>query len=485
MAVSDYLGINKLSGLYQYVSDTGKKTVSEIAPTPEQLLGYGTKLTNETSTIVDKFNTSHSVNSDGIIDPYSFGNSNADIVPSFSTTGKNLLNPDSSIFGAKPGVTDGTLVPRIDLLAGATANIQSSVNPPAKNEFKYDFTNYSYPADLFDSSKKYGDAYIAFYINVQEDSKLARTQPNQIVNDSEVTKGKGSAITKSKVSGAELVGVTTGIGVISGTIVGQALGVGGGISGGALGAIIGAGQVTAKSGVFTENQYTPEFNVKNLANINVTRQTKRIKTAIALYTPNDLSFKYGANWGSDNTAVLQAGLAVGGDLEAAIRGKPKGAANSVNAITGLVLSAAQAAAPGGLSALTGTAPNPKKEQTFEGVDFRTHQFQFRFWIRNTTESNNIARIIKEFKYHMHPEYKDDNDFIFLYPSEFDIKFYNNGKESTELPKVTSCVLTDLSTNYTPNGVMNLLKDGKIPEITINLIFRELAILTKSDILLGY
>ena len=86
---------------------------------------------------------------------------------------------------------------------------------------------------------------------------------------------------------------------------------------------------------------------------------------------------------------------------------------------------------------------------------------------------------------MREYFKDGNEFIFLYPSEFDIQFYQNDQESTELPRLTTCVLTDLNTNYTPSGVFNTLKDGKIAEISLNMTFKELAILTKQEISDGY
>lgn len=368
----------------------------------------------------------------------------------------------------------------------------STINTPAQTSSKYDFVNYTYPEDLFDSSGKYGNTYVAFYINVQEDSKLARENPEMIIADSDSEKGIGSAITRNKVTGAQLGGALAGIGVVGGTVIGKTLGIGSGsgaVAGATVGGLAAAGQVVGKSGMYSESQATPNFNIDNLLFKNITKQTKRLKAAIALYTPNELSFKYSVSYDTENTSVLSAGLNVGEDLGNAISNfntsQSSGYAGSKNAIAGLVLAASQAAAPGGLSALTGTVANPKKEQMFNNVDFRSHQFTFRFWIRNQLESIAVANIIKQFKYHMHPEFKDGNDFIFLYPSEFDIKFFTEGEESAEFPKMTTCVLTDMNTNYTPSGAMNLLRDGKIPEISVNLAFRELSILTKAEIEEGF
>ena len=93
-------------------------------------------------------------------------------------------------------------------------------------------------------------------------------------------------------------------------------------------------------------------------------------------------------------------------------------------------------------------------------------------------------IIQAFKYHMHPEYKDANNFLFLYPSEFDIVYYHDGKENMKIHRHTSCVLSDLTVNYTPNGVFNTFPDGMPTQINISMTFQELAMPTKELIAQG-
>ena len=82
---------------------------------------------------------------------------------------------------------------------------------------------------------------------------------------------------------------------------------------------------------------------------------------------------------------------------------------------------------------------------------------------------------------MHPEYKDTNNFIFIYPSEFDIFYYQGTKENLNIHRHTSCVLKDMTVNYTPNGMFNTFDDGMPTQINITLSFLELAILTKQQI----
>ena len=80
---------------------------------------------------------------------------------------------------------------------------------------------------------------------------------------------------------------------------------------------------------------------------------------------------------------------------------------------------------------------------------------------------------------MHPEYKDANNFMFIYPSEIDITYFQGSKENDNLHRHTSCVLTGMDVNYTPLGTtFSTFPDGSPTQIEVTLKFLELAILTK-------
>ena len=134
-----------------------------------------------------------------------------------------------------------------------------------------------------------------------------------------------------------------------------------------------------------------------------------------------------------------------------------------------------------LSAATGTAANPKKEQVFQGVEFRTFTFEYQFYPRDEFEAANILNIIYEFKYHMHPEFKSELNYVWIYPSEFDIIYYTGGKENLNLHKHTSCVLTDMQVNYTPNGNFSVFDNGMPTQINLSMSFKELQLASKETI----
>jgi hypothetical protein len=331
---------------------------------------------------------------------------------------------------------------------------------------KYAVDMFSYPSDLISNTGVYGGNYAIFYINVQVDSKLGRSlKESEFVNDL-TPRDRGDLIAQNLSEGKLLA---TNLGLIGGgAILGKALGVGS-VTGPTAGlAAVGAG-ATAKVAA------------------TASRAQRRLKTAIALHVPNQLQIRYGMQWGEQDTGVLAMGAAAleqGTEVAKALMSggssNMKDVGNLAGAIgTNLALSKGPFAAAN--SVATGLAANPKKEQVFSGVDFRTFQVEYQFFPRSKEEAENVQRIIKQFKYHMHPEFKDSNNFVYVYPSEFDIFYYQNGKENLNLHRHTSCVLTEMSINYTPNGAFTTFDNGMPTQINVQMSFRELSLLTKDKI----
>ena len=55
---------------------------------------------------------------------------------------------------------------------------------------------------------------------------------------------------------------------------------------------------------------------------------------------------------------------------------------------------------------------------------------------------------------MHPEFKDASNFIYIYPSEFDIEYCFGEGQNQKIHRISSCVLTEMNVNYSPNGVFS-------------------------------
>lgn len=344
----------------------------------------------------------------------------------------------------------------------------------------YQVSQLSYPSNLFSSSYEYGGNYVIFYVNVAEDSKLIKEGLEQVV-DIAANERLRASINQSGITAEGAVAGSALAGGLGGGLIGTILGGGTGL---AAGGAAGAGLAGVAAGV-----------ISAVAGGKMSRQQKRLKTAIALNVPNTLNIRYSTNWSEEDTAAFQALAQLGeGGMKAVEEGLKDGSFKTAGAsakdnLTGPASSVAAyvslSAGGAGLSAASGLAPNPKKEQIFKGVDFRTFVFDYQFAPRNKKEMDNVLKIINTFKYHMHPEFKDSASFVFVYPSEFDIHYYYLNDDNQALHKHTSCVLTDLNINYTPNGAFDTFDDGRPTQINVQMTFKELAFLTKDQIKQGY
>lgn len=344
---------------------------------------------------------------------------------------------------------------------------------------QYKFNQYAtsglmYPSDLMAPNNPYGNNYVIFYINVHEDSMLTKSGGEAAF----VSPDKVAPRERGPVSGTRLSELTvTAIAAGTGALASSAADVAGKVAG-AVGVTL---QDTVRKGsniVLGGLAGAAAVQIVGGAN----KQYKRQRKAIALYVPNEMSVKYGMQWEETDLAGT---LAIGMGLENAA--KLQGSAlldSSSGYLAGLAM---KTPGPGELlSKTSGTALNPKKEQIFKDVDYRTFNFTYQFFPKSRQEADQVRKIIKEFKLHMHPEFKPDTgQFLYIYPSEFDIFYYNNGKENMNLYRHTSCVLTDMSVIYSPQGQFTSFDDGMPSQINISLTFRELALLTKEQILDGY
>ena len=338
--------------------------------------------------------------------------------------------------------------------------------PASFDTNKYNISQHSYPSDLMGPVGEYGGNYVIFYINVAVDSKLLKDPSTQTVEDN-TPRDNGDLTALSNKYGTGALGAVAAP---------AAVGIGGALLGGDRKAALQAAGIASIGALGLETVASTFSGAK-----------KRLATAIALHTPNNMSTTYSVNYDEEDNDVYAMGLAgAGGSAALAEAIKQNGlsdtAASSGNAITAAALSQGlKLPGTGGISKITGLAPNPRKEQIFKHVNFRNFTFDYQFYPRDAKEAENVLNIIYEFKYHMHPEFKDANNFLYIYPSEFDIFYYNNGQENLNVNRHTSCVLTDMVVNYSPNGQFAAFENGMPTQINVTLTFKELATLTKEKI----
>jgi hypothetical protein len=359
----------------------------------------------------------------------------------------------------------------------AKSSLKSSVEPIGTpvtpesvsldiGESKYQVKNYSYPEDLI-TNEAYGGNYAIFFINQNIDPKLENDPSikTDFVTEFDQTSRKRGSLIASGLSFAQVTGASS--------LVGGLKAGGLGLAGGNVKALKAAGGVGGANAV----GYTAVGQFAATG----TRAQKRLKTAIALHIPNQLVVRYGVNYGEEDTVDFSAAA----EVIKAIGGKNK-MSDTVNVGTAAAANIALRAGAqnAAVSAATGLAANPKKEQIFKGVDFRVFNFEYQFFPRSPEEAQNVNKIINTFKVNMHPDFRGAGEFLFVYPSEFDIVYYTNGLENQNIHKHTSCVLEEVSVNYTPNGIFNtffdssLIGGGMPTQINVTLRFKELQILNK-------
>ena len=348
----------------------------------------------------------------------------------------------------------------------------------------YSVGHLSYPEDLL-NVPDYGGNYVMFFINERVESKI--NQKNDYVLE-DVDPAVGRAINGAGFSNIAVLGSSFLTGAGAGGLIG------GLISGGGAGITKGAAVLGTTSAAVSGSQSTLDgLNPKALSK-SFSKPLKRMKHAIALHMPNNFAIRSGAQYEEADTFMAQAFM-TGADtiMEGAtnlVKGIAEGgtAKDSITNLVrtlgegsaGVVQAAALQNVPGSeaIQAMAGVAPNPKKEQIFKNMDFRTFQYDYQFFPRSPEESANIRNIINTFRFHMHPDFKDDEGFLYLYPGEFEIYYYIGDQENPFVHKHTSAVLKEVNVNYTPQGQFTSFDNGAPTQINMTLSFQELSILTK-------
>jgi hypothetical protein len=350
-----------------------------------------------------------------------------------------------------------------------------TTSPNADGAGKYDVEMWTYPSDLFGTgAAKYGKSWVMININVQKNTAKSEAFGQGVdINKSEQRRFNEATARNNTVAGA----------VASGAASGAAVGAASSFS---LDKLLNpatrkaAGVEIATAGVkgaLTGAAATLPIAIAGTA----TRETKRIRHAIQLPMPNNLITGYSAQWGEADTNIFDLAMRA-----------PSMAAGAVSKAMLGDVAAAQALAVqgalggGGASVASGLAANPKKEVVFDNMGFRTFTLEYKFYPRDEQEASKIYYILYQLKYHMHPEYFSEGRFTYVYPSEFDITFYNSdGNELTWVNKIATSVLTDLRVNYTPEGTWAAHEGGNPNAIQVQMTFKELSILTKENIDQGF
>jgi hypothetical protein len=104
--------------------------------------------------------------------------------------------------------------------------------------------------------------------------------------------------------------------------------------------------------------------------------------------------------------------------------------------------------------------------------------------RSEKEVESVKNIIRTLRYYAAPEITLAG-FAFVPPADFDITFFQAGKENTNLPRINTCVLDRIDVDYSPEQSYSTFANGHPVAVRLSLGFREVEILHKERVLQGF
>jgi hypothetical protein len=377
-----------------------------------------------------------------------------------------------------------------------------SPNPLILGDKKYDYNSLRYPLDIGSTDKGH---YIVIHINTQtktqfETSSFSSDSPTIVDNMRRLVALRGqvnaggafrtgsqfvSGITQQVASNQYVQGLSNLAGTTASATSNFLSNVPGGNK------ILGA--TTAADAAASAAGKTISAASKNINGDQFLRTISRTVDSITLYMPDTLNFEYRQNYDE-----LRLGPGLGGLTSAA--------ASIYDAFSTSAVKGGQTAAPfiasyalgnfgeygRALSAgALGVVQNPMLELLYSQPNFRTFQFDFMLYPRDEKEALEVQKILERLRFHQAPEIKDSTYGYFLIPpSEFDIKFYYNGRINENIDQISTCILENILVNYAPSGFSayeslgqnypKLGSTGMPVAIQLTLMFKETQILTKES-----
>lgn len=250
--------------------------------------------------------------------------------------------------------------------------------------------------------------------------------------------------------------------------------------------------------VESTDQTTPRYQQENAGSLarKMGGGTRRIDKSIALYIPNNIQTAYGADWSTSELGIVgtvidaATGLGdlgtVAGWKQAWDSAKTVVPNALVNTLAGVTQTLTNANVDDAKKAYNRTISNPYTEVIFNGVQNRTFSFTFKFIPKSSKEQEQVKEIVDLFKFHRAPEIKFGNvNNYMLFPSEFDIMFFNKNVENKYLFKISTCAMTNMTVNQGGDSHFATHADGAPFFTEITLEFTEMEVLTKQRHLEGF
>ena len=133
-----------------------------------------------------------------------------------------------------------------------------------------------------------------------------------------------------------------------------------------------------------------------------------------------------------------------------------------------------------LARQSGEIFNPNMELLFNGPTLRSFRFSFKMTPRSSAEAEQVKSIIRSFKRNMAPKTAESagksgsrGNFFLKSPNIFELRYRSGNQDHPFLHKFKQCFLTDVSVNYTGEGVYATYEDATPVSMILDLSFKEL------------
>lgn len=133
-----------------------------------------------------------------------------------------------------------------------------------------------------------------------------------------------------------------------------------------------------------------------------------------------------------------------------------------------------------LARQSGEIFNPNMELLFNGPTLRSFRFSFKMTPRSSDEAEQVKLIIRSFKRNMAPKTAaaanksgSRGNFFLKSPNIFELRYRSGNQDHPFLHKFKQCFLTDVSVNYTGEGVYATYEDATPISMILDLSFKEL------------
>lgn len=253
----------------------------------------------------------------------------------------------------------------------------------------------------------------------------------------------------------------------------------------------------------------PRATLAGFESINMSASRRRLSGTISLYMPDTVNMSYTAGYQEDNQSdyiipyygslvknvfdfMSKSGNVEGSSVQnffSNTSGFEGLGVSGVAAFRDLINKSGLINADAILES-QGFAINPQVQLLFKAVGLREFQMEFMFSPKSEEESKSVSSIIRTFKYHAAPEVGGtdkgrSSGLFFKVPSTFNIQFESAGKENAYLHKIGECVLQNISVDYAPNGWAAFQKTYAPVQTRMTLQFKEVDIVDKNKVLLGF